>query len=312
MAGTTHGVVAGYDGSPASEEAIAWAVGEAQARGDSLTVCHAWLPSYPVMPTDVTFADHTKQQGERILACGLLLAQTLHGDGEVRSLLAAGPAPEVLCKLSRAASVVVVGSRGHSGLAGLLLGSVSSQVATYAQGPVVVVRGQWQRVHNRTRAPVVVGADGSAASGPAVEFAFAEAAAHALPLVAVCAVADSPGALAARYRHTSAHRTAGEPPPIVAEFERQISRWEKQYPGVAVSRRVSTGSARSALLAAAHEACQLVVVGSRGRGGMRGMLLGSVSQALLHHAPCPVGVVHDGQAHTQNRGFVASTRAAGA
>jgi nucleotide-binding universal stress UspA family protein len=74
------------------------------------------------------------------------------------------------------------------------------------------------------------------------------------------------------------------------EVQQAITRQEKRHPEVAVLREVAQGGARAALLAAAHDA-QLLVVGSRGQGGIKGMLLGSVSQAVLHHAPCPVAVV---------------------
>jgi nucleotide-binding universal stress UspA family protein len=73
--------------------------------------------------------------------------------------------------------------------------------------------------------------------------------------------------------------------------DREIARWEKEHPELTILRQVTPGQPRTALLDAAFEA-QLLVVGDRGRGGVRGMLLGSVSQAMLHHAPCPVGVVH--------------------
>ena len=284
MASTIHGVLVGFDGSPASEAAVDWGVSEALARGDVLTVCHAWLSGHPSPATNVEVQEYASREAERVSAAGTLLAQTLvkraaAWPGEIRSLLAAGPAAEVLCEESARATMLVVGWRGHSGLAGLLLGSVSSQVAAHAQGAVVVVRGQWQRVPDRMPAPIVVGADGSAAAEPAVEFAFCEAAAHGVPVIAVCAMADSPETRAANHQ-------------IAGDFELQIDRWEKAYPEVLVRRYVRAGSARTALLEAARGASQLVVVGARGRGGLPGMKLGPVSQALLHHAPCPVTIVH--------------------
>ena len=283
MASTNHdhGVLAGFDGSPGSEQAVLWAMNEARARAAVLTVCHAWAPGYAVLPEEEYAAafDLVKRCGERTLAGGVALARTLYQRGEVRPLLAAGAAAEVLCTLSVHAAMVVVGSRGHSGLAGLLAGSVSSQVAAHAAGPVVVVRGHWRHVPGRAPRSVVVGTDGSQGSEPAVEFAFAEAALHSSDLLAVCAPADAVGHLGGVHH-------------IADDFARQLDRWQKEYPDVVVRRRVTGGPARPALLAAAHQAAQLVVVGARGRGVVPGMLLGSVSQALLNHAPCPVAIVH--------------------
>ena len=78
---------------------------------------------------------------------------------------------------------------------------------------------------------------------------------------------------------------------IEADFERSVTSWEKAHPDVELHRLVTVRSPREALLTAARDA-QLLVLGSRGRGGLHGMMLGSVSQALLFHAPCPVAVVH--------------------
>jgi nucleotide-binding universal stress UspA family protein len=284
MASTIHGVLVGFDGSPTSEAAVDWGVSEALARAEALTVCHAWPPGYPSQATNVDVQEYARREAERVSAAGTLLAKTLAKraaawPGEIRSLLVAGPAAKVLCEQSASATMLVVGWRGHSGLPGLLLGSVSSQVAAHAQGAVVVVRGRWQRVPDRMLAPIVVGADGSAAAESAVEFAFCEAAAHGVPVIAVCAMADGAETLAAKHQ-------------IAGDFELQIDRWEKAHPEVLVRRYVRTGSARTALLEAARGASQLVVVGARGRGGLPGMKLGPVSQALLHHSPCPVTIVH--------------------
>jgi nucleotide-binding universal stress UspA family protein len=124
----------------------------------------------------------------------------------------------------------------------------------------------------------VVGADGSPASRAAIAFAVEEAALRAVPLLAVSALADAPGSLGGAGRLED---SAGQ----------DIARWEKEHPEVTIVWQVTPGQPRAALLDAAAEA-QLLVVGGRGWGGITGMLLGSVSQAMLHHAPCPVGVVH--------------------
>lgn len=199
------------------------------------------------------------------------------GPVEVRPLLISGPATAVLCEHGREADMVVVGSRGRGGIAGTLLGSVSWQVAAHARCPVVVVRGHWGPAAGYVPGPVVVGTDGSAASDAALGFGFEEAALRGAPLLAVCALADAPGSLGGGLK-------------LQEDVEQAIIGHEKEHPEVAVLRQVTHGGARAALLAAAQDA-QLLVVGSRGREGIKGMLLGSVSQALLHHAPCPVMVV---------------------
>lgn len=277
MAGKTEGILAGYDGSPGSEHALAWAAREARSRGTVLTVCHAWAPGFAALPSGAP-VDLARHSGEQVIADGLLYAKNVMGPEKVRPLMISGPATAMLCERSHDADVVVVGSRGRGGIAGMLLGSVSWQVAAHAHGPVVVVRGHWRSAGDYASGPVVVGADGSPASDAALRFGLEEAALRGAPLLAVCALADAPGSLGGNRK-------------LQDDVEQAITRRGKEHPEVAILRQVAQGGARTALLAAAHDA-QLLVVGSRGRGGIKGMLLGSVSQALLHHAPCPVAVVH--------------------
>ena len=276
MTGMTYGIVAGYDGSPDSAQALRWAAREAQARGTTLTVCLAWTPDQIGLPTGSDLCDLARQHGRQILAQGLPYAESVLGPGRVRTELAGGSAAHVLCEHSRAAEMVVLGSRGYSELRDLQLGSVSWQVAGHAGGRVVVVRGEW-RPANQPPGPVVVGADGSPAAQGAIAFAFEEAALRDVPLVAVCALTDAPGRL-------------GEGRQVEEDFGDLVDYEAKEHPDVTVVRRVLPGTPRAALLTAAAGA-QLIVVGARGRGGLDGMSLGSVAQAILHHAPGPVGVV---------------------
>jgi nucleotide-binding universal stress UspA family protein len=141
MTGTTNGIVAGYDGSPGAAQALRWAAREAFARGTTLTVCLAWTPDHMELPTESDLCDLARQHGQELLTRGLPYAETVLGPDRVHPDLAAGPAAQVLCERSRAADMVVVGSRGHGELPGLRVGSVSWQVAGHASGPVVVVRG---------------------------------------------------------------------------------------------------------------------------------------------------------------------------
>jgi nucleotide-binding universal stress UspA family protein len=275
MADSTHGVLVGYDGSSGSRLAVSWAAREARARHVVLTVCHAWEPGY-AGPPPAGLDDLARVTAGQILASGVRTVGAQ--DEEVRTLLVQGPAARMLCEQSAGAGMVVVGSRGLGGLSGLLLGSVSLQVAAHASGPVVVVRGHWRPAGAYVPGPIVVGSDGSAAAERALAFAGEQAAIHQVPLTAVCALSDAPGELGAAHR-------------IEEDFERSLTAWEKDHPDVEVHRQVTIRSPREALLTTARDA-QMLVLGYRGRGGLRGMMLGSVSQTLLFHAPCPVAVVH--------------------
>ena len=277
MIGMTYGIVAGYDGSPGSAQAVRWAAREAWARGTTLTVCLAWRPDHMELASQPATWEPAGQDGKKILAGGLPYAEFVLGPSRVHAELVDGPAAQVLCERSRAAAMVVVGSRGHGTLPGLRLGSVSWQVAGHASGRVVIVGGRWRPV-NQAPGPVVVGVDGSAASQAALSFAFEEAALRDVPLEALCALDDAPG-------------RPGEFRLIEDDFNHVMACQEKEHPDVAVVREVAAGTPRSVLLTAAGRA-QMLIAGCRGRGGLEGMNLGSVAQAVAHYSPCPVGIVH--------------------
>ena len=284
MTGTSLGILAGYDGSPGSEQALLWAASEANWRETMVTVCHAWAPGYvPEPPGDDGTSDAARRAGEHSLARGLRFARDILGAGRAEPLLAAGPAARVLCEHSADADMVVVGARGRGGLPGMLLGSVGQQVCAHARGVVVVVRGHWHPAAEYAPGPVVVGADGSSASRAAMAFAAKDATLRAVPLQVVplqvvSALADAPGDLGGAGRMQEA-------------IDHDVASLEKQHPELTILRQVTYGQPRTALLDAAAGA-QLIVVGNRGRGGLKGMPLGSVSQALIQHAPCPVAVIH--------------------
>jgi nucleotide-binding universal stress UspA family protein len=277
MTGMTDGIVVGYDGSPGGDEALRWAAREAWARGAALTICLAWPAPDLLLLGDWGAHDRARRLGGEILARGVRLAGAVPDLAEVRTVLAEGPPARVLCERSRTAEMVVAGSRGHGGLAELRLGSVSWQVACHGHGPVVVVRGQWRPV-NQPPGPVAVGVDGSPHSQHALTFAFQEAALRGVPLVAVCALSDAPGRMGGALQMDD-------------DVGRLLTRREKEHPEITVLRQVTSGTPRPALLSAAAEA-QILVAGARGRGGLDGMSLGSVADALVHHSPCPVAIVH--------------------
>jgi nucleotide-binding universal stress UspA family protein len=190
----------------------------------------------------------------------------------------------VLHEHSKAAELLVVGDSGRGRIASALVGSVALSVAARAACPVVVVRGL-PAIPSGTL-PVVVGIDGTPLSEAALAFAYDAAAAWGVPLVAVHTWLDeiNDPALADLVDWQTAAVQAEE---VLAE---RLAGWSEKYPDVPVERLVARGLPGHALLDQAAKA-QLVVVGSRGHGEIAGLLLDSVSNALVHKATCPVAIV---------------------
>jgi nucleotide-binding universal stress UspA family protein len=234
MAGMTDGVVVGYDGSPDSDLALRWAAREAHDREARLTICHASAPEYPALAIEPPLYELQKRRGEEIMGCGVQYAEPIVGFGGVGTLLACGSPARMLCERSAAADMVVVGSRGHGRLAGLLLGSVAWQLAGHGRGRIVIIRGH-ESPANASPGPVVAGVDVSAPSQAALEFAAEEAALRHAPLIAVCALADAPQSL-------------GGARQMEEEFTSLVTRWEKDHPGITVLRHVTNCAPREALL----------------------------------------------------------------
>lgn len=278
MTALRKGIVVGYDGSPGSDQALRWAAEESRAHGCTLTICLAWLPPYLATLDEQAVYDLAQKRGEEILDGGVRYARSVLGAEWVIPLLAKGSAVPVLCEQSASAEMVVLGPRGQGGIAGLALGSVPWQVAGHARGPVVIVRVPGRRA-NEPPGPVVAGVDGSAGSRDVLRFALREAELRRVPVLAVCALADTSASL-------------GDAKRLEADFDRVLGPDVEGHPELNVLRQVSAGSPRTALLEAAATA-QLLVIGARGRGGLTGMSLGSVANVVLHHAPCPVAVVRE-------------------
>ena len=277
-------VVVGVDGSPGGDAALDWAVDEAVRRHLPVHLLHATNLDYlaaaaMLSPSDVT-GDHdevVEAARDRVTAAAPALRVTL--ETSTRS------AARARVERSAGAESVVVGARGRGPVRGAL-GSVSLQVAMHAKAPVVVVRGSES---GRPRGPVVVGVDGSALSKEAVGHAFEQASLRGAPLAVVHVwwiefiegvVVTTPG--------TPQWRQVREQHGLaVAET---IAGWREKFPDVRVEVRIEHGRPSDELVAAS-ELASLLVVGARGRGGFGGLMLGSVSHAVLHRAHCPVVVV---------------------
>jgi nucleotide-binding universal stress UspA family protein len=281
-------VVVGVDGSEPARRAVRWAAQEAARRRVPLRVVTAfeWLRGQPIgwVGLGESYREIMLGVSRRQLAESVRIAQQEQPALEVWSELVVGFPIGVLNEESQRAQLVVIGDRGLGGVAGLLLGSVAVALGAHAGCPVVVVRGEAETPDPAS--PVVVGVDGSPTSEAALAFAYEAAAAREVPLVAVHTWWDllvDPSlaplldwdAIENDERQVLAERLAG---------------WGEKYPDVQVERIVTRGHPSHALVGQSRRA-QLIVVGSRGRGGVAGLVLGSVGHAVLHRAHCPVAVV---------------------
>lgn len=281
-------IVVGVDTRPESRLALHWATREAAERDLPVritTVYQQPLTLSAYVPLTYDIPDETQKAFDEAVA---YVRDRLGRDRVIAtSPVIASPAA-VLVHESADAELLVVGSRSRSALASVALGSVSCAVAAHAKCPVVVVRG------SRTeRAPerVVVGVDGSEHSTLALDFAFERAARHGWTLDVIYAW-EPVGAVdpaAWTLERASAEREA-----VRQELKERIAPYRAKFPDVTATTNVIEGRPAT-VLAAQSRSADLVVVGSRGHGGIAGLLLGSVSQGLLHHAHCTVAVVrHDG------------------
>lgn len=281
-------VVVGVDGSAAALDAVRVAVLEAEYRQRPLRVVHAFIwpltgtPLTPVPGAPVTAG--LRNQADEYVREAVEQARKISPDLRITGVVVDGAPTPVLVEEAREAVLTVLGHRGLGGFAGLLLGSVTVQVAARATSPVLVVRGE-----PRADGPVVVGVDGSQLSTEAVAFAFEEAARRDAPLVALHAwlfpTPVGPGDILPLVYDLDA--VEGEEERTLAE---SLAGFAERYPQVQVRHRVVRG-APARVLVEASKSAQLVVVGAHGRGALGGLLLGSVSHAVLHHGHSPLAIV---------------------
>ncbi|SHK75341.1 Nucleotide-binding universal stress protein, UspA family [Pseudonocardia thermophila] len=272
-------VVVGIDESADALQAVRWAVPAAQRRGAPLHLVTVFPWAAPPPPRQVrrgaAYRDTLEQRAREHLAAATQLAESLAPDHPVESILRTGnPAAELLAAAS-GAQLVVVGRCGDAQLRPIA-GSVAMAMATHAPCPVVVVRGLGGAgsANGADQRPVVVGIDGTEGSVAATAFAFEEASARRVPLIAVHAVGGRPA-------DAPAHR---------ALLDERLRPWTEKYPDVDVRSVITLERPVVRLLAEAENA-QLLVVGSRGRGELASVVLGSVSSDAVHRAACPVAVV---------------------
>ncbi|HEU5470798.1 MAG TPA: universal stress protein [Actinophytocola sp.] len=276
-------IVVGVDGSDASLAAVRWATAQALRHG--LRLCLVYADNPPPSYGPVTADPLAMDQHRRDTVNELVRAAAAEVPSEVpcETEIVSGPAVPVLRAASERAVLLVCGSSGLGAISGLLAGSVTVALAGHGTCPLVVVRGEPEQPD----APVAVGVDGSPASDAAIGLAFEQAAQRGGDLIAVHAWTDTVfpvGAYRDAYLAVDWELLDQQAHELLTE---RLAGWADKYPQVTVRRVVARDRPAHALLDAAKGA-GLIVVGSRGRGGFAGLLLGSVSQAMIHHAPCPV------------------------
>ncbi len=278
---TRRAILVAVDGSAPATAAVEWAAREAVLRNVPLTLAHVVTPSAMMMWPEVSVPpDYAEWQ--RILEAARVVA---HGGGRedlrLYTEMPIGSPVTMLVDLSDDAQMIVVGSHGRGALGRMVLGSVSSSLIRQAHCPVAVIRDENLLVDNPAQAPVVVGIDGSAASDAATELAFDEASRRGVDLIAVHAVSDTDLIESSRVDWSVLERRGNK------VLDERLAEWQERYPDVRVRREVPWSHPAKALVKEA-EGAQLVVVGSRGRGGFTGMVLGSVAWAVVQSAPTPV------------------------
>lgn len=288
-------VVVGLVANEQSDHALAWAADLAARENRPLVLAHGappvspWVAGAGVDPLTLNLEvmDAGTDLVERTRA---LMADQL-GPDRVTGICTADSGSHVLVDLSLQAHLVVLGSRGHGRVRSMLFGSVSSAVARRAHCPVVVVR---EAPNPDATAGVVVGVDGSEGSTSVLEFAFRAASWQHDPLtVAHCfwdsASADGQALASAPHSDLAAERL------VVSEA---IAGLSEKYPDVDVTVEIDRGDAED-VLADLSRSASLVVIGRQPRSALSDFVLGSVAQALVEHARCPVAVVPLG--HSSHR-----------
>lgn len=292
----THlGIVVGVDGSPSSTLAVEWAARDADMRNVPIKLVHIVPPivaaaeGWSDIPAPSDCMRWQEDNARQLIAEAHKLAVEASSPtrvSRVTSEVLYGSIVPTLVDLSKRADMVVMGCRGQGAVARALLGSVSSGLIHHAQSPVAVIHDESAPMQRPPQAPVVVGIDGSPTSELATAIAFDEASRRGVTLVALHAWSDMgpvefPSTNQAPVEWANIKVREEE---VLAE---RLSGWRCRYPDVSVNEIVVCDRPAPRLLEQAQSA-QLLVVGSRGRGGFSGMLLGSVSRAVVNAAQIPV------------------------
>ena len=279
------GIVVAVDGSPASDAATSWAARDAGLRNIPLTVVSVVTTptaTFPPVPYPDSLGVRLEDQGRKAAADAVKIAEDampIDRKVPVKSEVVFSTPAQALIKMSDEAEMVVVGSSGKGMLARGLLGSVSSSVVRQANCPVAVIRDEDLLMPDPQHAPVLVGVDGSPVSELATEIAFDQASRRGVELIALHAWSDVCASGLPGWEWSASGSESS--------FADSLAHWQERYPNVTVQRVVVCDEPARQLIEKS-ESAQLVVVGSHGRGAFDRMVLGSVSNTVLHSVRIPV------------------------
>lgn len=276
-------VLAAVDGSPISYQGAAWAAGEAALHHRALHILIAVQPTTrpgPALSSTEADRERLRVHAERVLGEAARVARdAVAGEVTITTEVSFDAVVPLLIERSVTAGMLVVGSHGSGGSHRGPLGSVAAAVTSHAHCPVAVIHGITAADPVSAARPVLVGVDGTANSATAVQLAFEEASWRGVDLVALHAFGDIDGPVTLGLEMTV---DAAE-----AELSEALAGYGERYPDVAVRTMVVANRAVRSLLRESMTA-QLLVVGSHGRSGFVGALLGSTSAALLRAVQVPM------------------------
>lgn len=280
-------IVVGTDGSRRAKMALDTAAAEAQRRRMPIKLIYGYAPLYGIVGLDPTPPQDVLDVCNAVLDKAEKRMRTIYPDARIEKEVKVCEPALALVEESDNAEMIVVGARGLGAVRRLLLGSVSTKVATYAHCPVMVVRGP----AGNEEGPVVVGIAPEDGSPNALRFAFEEASIRGVPVVVI--QSHQHAAVNAEHIEDFNRRHAVQAHMAEAENRCRIAfeAMKAKFPAVEAEFKVLPGHAIDALVDASENAC-LVVVGSHGKSEMRSALLGSVSMGVLHGAPM-VAVVRE-------------------
>ncbi|KXP00663.1 universal stress protein [Tsukamurella pseudospumae] len=290
-------ILVGVDGSAAANKAVRWAAAEADRRSKTLLIANitdvvgfGHVPEATLPGT--SFFERVDSAGRDALSAAEQRVAKHFPSVRTTTIQTSGAPVAELIRLSGDAYLTVVGASGSGGVSSLLLGSVAMALVTDGHSPVAVIRGSENDGIVPTSGPVLLGVDAGRTSESAIAWAFDEASHRNTDLVALHAWTAYLDVYAHVYGLTAGVDLDAEAEGEKAAVAERLAGWQEKYPDVAVTNILRTGKPGPTLLADSANA-QLVVVGSRGHGDATGVLFGSVSRALIHHAPCPVLVARN-------------------